>query len=96
MFEVPHFRAALRAVHIHLNIQHRRVQDSFASLPKLRRTDRPEILADVVGPVCESGDFLARNRRVANVAPANSQCVQRVHTHSYSLRTTTRGRARPR
>ena len=37
----------------------------------LRMTDRPELLADVVGPVCETGDFLARDRKVANVAPGD-------------------------
>src|SRR5581483_10715881 len=25
----------------------------------LRKTSRPEIVADVVGPICETGDFLA-------------------------------------
>lgn len=33
----------------------------------LRRRSLPEITADVVGPVCETGDFLARDRRMANV-----------------------------
>lgn len=33
-------------------------------LPVLRRSVRGRILADVVGPVCESGDVLARDRRL--------------------------------
>jgi diaminopimelate decarboxylase len=28
-----------------------------------------EIVADVVGPVCETGDFLARDRELAEVQP---------------------------
>ena len=31
--------------------------------------ERPEIQGDVVGPVCESGDFLARDRRMPDVRP---------------------------
>jgi len=41
----------------------------------LRQTDRPEIVADVVGPVCETGDFLARDRTLANVAPGDYLAV---------------------
>src|SRR5713101_7710089 len=37
----------------------------------LRKSDRAEIVADVVGPVCESGDFLARDRKIVNAAPGD-------------------------
>ncbi|HHY49597.1 MAG TPA: diaminopimelate decarboxylase [Alphaproteobacteria bacterium] len=30
-------------------------------------TNRPQITADIVGPVCETGDYLARDRRIARV-----------------------------
>jgi diaminopimelate decarboxylase len=33
----------------------------------LRKNSLPPVTADVVGPVCETGDFLARDRVVANV-----------------------------
>jgi diaminopimelate decarboxylase len=33
----------------------------------LRRRSLPHITADVVGPICESGDFLARDREMENV-----------------------------
>jgi diaminopimelate decarboxylase len=36
---------------------------------------RPRICADVVGPVCESGDFFARNREVANVLPGDLMAI---------------------
>lgn len=41
----------------------------------LRRNGAEHILADVVGPVCESGDFLARNRELANVLPGDLLAV---------------------
>jgi diaminopimelate decarboxylase len=37
----------------------------------LRKNDLPPITADVVGPVCETGDFLARDRRIANAMPGD-------------------------
>jgi diaminopimelate decarboxylase len=37
----------------------------------LRKNALPPITADVVGPVCETGDFLARDRRMANAMPGD-------------------------
>jgi diaminopimelate decarboxylase len=37
----------------------------------LRQNQAGTITADVVGPVCESGDFLARGREMANVMPGD-------------------------
>ena len=37
----------------------------------LRRTSAGRICADVVGPVCETGDFLARNRDLPEVFPGD-------------------------
>ena len=39
-------------------------------LPVNRRSGRPRTV-DVVGPVCESGDFFARDRKLAPVAPGD-------------------------
>jgi diaminopimelate decarboxylase len=41
----------------------------------LRRNGADPIVADVVGPVCESGDFLARDRKIANVLPGDLLAV---------------------
>jgi diaminopimelate decarboxylase len=37
----------------------------------VRNNTRPRIVADVVGPVCETGDFLARDREIADVLPGD-------------------------
>jgi diaminopimelate decarboxylase len=39
-------------------------QGQHTILP-VRATDAPPVIADIVGPVCESGDFLARDRAIA-------------------------------
>jgi diaminopimelate decarboxylase len=41
----------------------------------LRRNSLPPVVADVVGPICETGDFLARDRRMANVMPGDYVAV---------------------
>jgi len=38
-------------------------------LPVKEAHDRPRIRADVVGPVCESGDYIARNRQMPKLEP---------------------------
>jgi diaminopimelate decarboxylase len=35
----------------------------------LRQTDVRPVVADIVGPICETGDFLARDREIADVQP---------------------------
>ena len=41
----------------------------------LRKNRLPHVKADVVGPVCETGDFLARDRDMANVMPGDYLAV---------------------
>src|ERR1035438_8328960 len=41
----------------------------------LRKNSLPPLTADVVGPVCETGDFLARDRRMANAMPGDFLAV---------------------
>ena len=51
----------------------------------LRETGRPPIQADVVGPVCESGDFLAKARDVANVLPGDFVAVMTAGAYGFAL-----------
>ena len=41
----------------------------------VRKNALPQITADVVGPICESGDFLARGREISNVLPGDLLAV---------------------
>ena len=41
----------------------------------LRKNGLPPVMVDVVGPVCETGDFLARDRTMANVMPGDFLAV---------------------
>jgi len=41
----------------------------------LRKSSLPPVTADVVGPVCETGDFLARDREMVNAMPGDFLAV---------------------
>jgi diaminopimelate decarboxylase len=41
----------------------------------VRKNTLPPVTADVVGPVCETGDFLARDRQMANAMPGDFLAV---------------------
>jgi diaminopimelate decarboxylase len=51
----------------------------------VRHRPLPSITADVVGPVCESGDFLARDRTVANVMPGDYLAVCTAGAYGFVL-----------
>ena len=57
-------------------------------------TARETITADVVGPVCESGDFLARDRTMADVEPGELLAVATAGAYGFAL--SSNYNARPR
>jgi len=61
----------------------------------VRSTNRPEILADVVGPVCETGDYLARDRRLANVLPGDLLAVATAGAYAFVAASNYNSRPRP-
>ncbi len=44
-------------------------------IPVQKNADRPKIVADVVGPVCETGDYLAHGREIAEPRAGELLCV---------------------
>jgi diaminopimelate decarboxylase len=51
----------------------------------VRRNQLPEVTADVVGPVCETGDFLARDRHMANAMPGDSLAICAAGAYGFVL-----------
>lgn len=54
-----------------------------------------EVVADVVGPVCESGDFLALDRTVADVQPGDLLAVHGAGAYGYAMAMNYNSRRRP-
>jgi len=61
--------------------------------PVLERPELPQRIGDVVGPVCETGDFLGRNRALA-VAPGDLLAI--LCTGAYGMAMSSQYNTRPR
>ena len=68
---------------------------SHHEIVPLRRTQTGTVLADVVGPVCETGDFLARNREIANVMPGDFMAVLTAGAYGFVAASNYNARPRP-
>ena len=68
---------------------------SHHEIVPLRKSGRAPILADVVGPVCETGDFLARDRQVADAAPGDLLAVCTAGAYGFALSSNYNSRPRP-
>ena len=68
---------------------------SHHDIVPLRENKSGTITADVVGPVCESGDFLARNREMANVMPGDLLAVCTVGAYGFVAASNYNARPRP-
>jgi diaminopimelate decarboxylase len=66
-----------------------------AILPVERSRGRRTIRADVVGPVCESGDFLAKDRDVADVGPGDLLAVMSAGAYGFAMASNYNSRPRP-
>lgn len=60
----------------------------------LRKTPFGTVTADIVGPICETGDFLARDRVVANLMPGDTLAV--LTTGAYGFVAASNYNSRPR
>ena len=60
-----------------------------------RRPDMPVEVVDVVGPICETGDFLARERRMGVPEPGDLLAVKTVGAYGFTMASNYNGRLRP-
>ncbi|MCC7176356.1 MAG: diaminopimelate decarboxylase [Bryobacterales bacterium] len=68
---------------------------SYHEILPVRRSSRGTVLADVVGPVCESGDFLALDREMPNVLPGDLLAVCTAGAYGFVLSSNYNARPRP-
>lgn len=57
---------------------------AYHDIVPLRDSHNGTIVADVVGPVCETGDFLARDREIANVMPGDLVAVRNAGAYGFA------------
>ncbi|MFZ0448684.1 MAG: diaminopimelate decarboxylase [Desulfatiglandaceae bacterium] len=68
--------------------------DSFHAIQPVRKMDRRQVRADVVGPICESGDFFAKDRDVDAFDPGDLIAVMSAGAYGFSMSSTYNSRPR--
>jgi diaminopimelate decarboxylase len=68
---------------------------SYHSLVPVELRSEKTVLADVVGPICETGDFLALDRELPEVRPGDLLAVMTVGAYGYVLASNYNSRPRP-
>jgi diaminopimelate decarboxylase len=68
---------------------------SFHAIQPVRLRDGEPVVVDVVGPVCESADFLARGRPLAPVVAGDLLCVLSCGAYGYTMASSYNSRPRP-
>ena len=68
---------------------------AYQAIRPLRPRGAPTIVADVVGPVCESGDFLARDREIEEPRPDDLLAVMSAGAYGYVMASNYNSRPRP-
>ena len=59
--------------------------DAYHEIRPVQITGAPEISADIVGPICESGDFLARSRQIADLGQGELIAVMSAGAYGFSM-----------
>jgi diaminopimelate decarboxylase len=59
--------------------------DAYHHVQPVVKKRRPTILADIVGPICESGDFLAREREMAEIRQGEYLAVMSAGAYGFSM-----------
>jgi RNA polymerase sigma factor (sigma-70 family) len=68
--------------------------NSYHEIRPVRETDREMVKADIVGPICESGDFLAKDREVKEFEPGELLAVMSAGAYGFSMSSTYNSRPR--
>jgi diaminopimelate decarboxylase len=67
---------------------------SFHQILPVREENREEVVVDVVGPVCESADFLAKERKIPRLNPGELIAVMSAGAYGFSMATNYNSRPR--
>ncbi len=67
---------------------------SYHAIKAATKRRGAEVTADVVGPVCESGDFLARDRELPAVSPGDFLAVMSAGAYGFSMSSNYNSRTR--
>ncbi|HHN64987.1 MAG TPA: diaminopimelate decarboxylase, partial [Nitrospirae bacterium] len=69
--------------------------DAYHHIIPVQKRRRRKTVADVVGPICESGDFLARQREMPAVRQGEYLAVMSAGAYGFSMSSNYNSRPRP-
>ncbi len=58
---------------------------AFQAIQPVVKTEGEEMVADIVGPICESGDFLAKDRTMPSLKPADLIAVMSAGAYGFTM-----------
>ncbi|MCI4624508.1 MAG: diaminopimelate decarboxylase [Candidatus Magnetoovum sp. WYHC-5] len=64
-------------------------------MPVAKKKNRQEVFADIVGPICESGDFLGKERQIPEVKQGEFVAVMSAGAYGYTMSSNYNSRPRP-
>jgi diaminopimelate decarboxylase len=67
---------------------------AYHQILPVNKKDREEILADVVGPICESSDFLAKDRKIPKLNMGELIAIMSAGAYGFSMSTNYNSRTR--
>ena len=68
--------------------------NSYHGIQPVKLLDREKVKADIVGPICESGDFLAKGREMAEFEPGELMAFMSSGAYGFSMSSTYNSRPR--
>jgi diaminopimelate decarboxylase len=68
--------------------------NSFHGIRPVREGGKEKLRADIVGPICESGDFLAKDREVDAYEPGDLLAIMSAGAYGFSMSSTYNARPR--
>ncbi len=71
------------------------IYDAYHHIVPVVSADREHVIADVVGPICETGDFLAKDRRMERVQRGEYLAVLSAGAYGFSMASHYNVRPRP-
>lgn len=61
------------------------IYGSFHFIQPLKKDERSDVMVDVVGPICESGDFLAKDRQMPEAKPGELLAVMSAGAYGFAM-----------
>jgi len=71
------------------------IYGAYHNIQPVAKKNRTKITADIVGPICESGDFLAKDRQISVVRQGEYLAVMSAGAYGYSMSSNYNSRPRP-